>query len=853
MRYSNTFKLTFLILLLFCFKFLVARDQVLFFSQDTNITQKNFLSVVTKISKYHQIISLIGTYDLIDKDKDQFIGRVSVPSIFHKKESFVFRRSFDKIDSSDYTYWLHFERVVGYLMVKVNGQSLYKGSHNFIPLKIKVPPKLLLGSDNILEITLEPWSLQQNQLPPWSPLNFPRIDNGIYGAVYLEGVPDISISEVFISPKTVDDITIIQVDISIELPRKSVGNFFIQCQLKQNNIKILHDHQLPLQIDTLSSLQKFSFEFKYNQLKPWSVEQPTRYSMHFDLFQDGKVCDSKEKQIAIREPLFKLSHSMQDKRPLQLMGLNYVYQNTSGVSLYNKEIVIKDLQTIKSRGFNTIRVGHFPLSPNFYQITDSLGLICFQDLPFPLINDWIPKDSLAQKKLLEYARKFIELASEHPSLFGIGIGLFYEPESEKILKVLAAIKEMASSYQIPLLYGSFYDPSLFKFIKLDGFFLEVLERNNQEQLFNKLHGNLPKNRPVFISGFYKAISYRVDSSAITHDLMQITELYQRINSEVWRENFVGNLALTFSDYFLETPALQAGPENNFRLNTIGIYDVKRNAKPGVFEKLSQNWKPLRESSVELEKRQFGTYIFIIIGLINFFVFLIIFRSFIEFRKNLYRTIRRPHGFFVEVNERRMISYEQSFYLIFILSVNAAVMIGGILYFFRNNLFLDYLLSLIFLHPQLKLYAISLIWEPITLVPALTILIIFIFLLLAIPIKIVSIFREPKVRLRQALAVSTWAGAPFIILLPFGMFFYNLLVVMNSYWILFIVLLYFHVWYFVRWLNGARVMALITYARVFVYTCIFILIVCGGLFYYLQDKIQIIRHIKFLYHLFHFYI
>lgn len=220
----------------------------------------------------------------------------------------------------------------------------------------------------------------------------------------------------------------------------------------------------------------------------------------------------------------------------------------------------------------------------------------------------------------------------------------------------------------------------------------------------------------------------------------------------------------------------------------------------------------------------------------------------EFRKNVFRSIRRPHGFFVELLERRMISFEQSFYLMLVISINAAVMLGGILYFFRNNLLMDYFISLFITHPNAKYYAIYVIWKPYLLIPILVILVMLVFMLLTFAIQILSLFRRPRIRLRQAVATSAWAASPFLFLLPFGMFFYNLLLGLNSYWILGIVLLYFHLWYLIRWLNGTRVMTVSSYTRVFMYALFLGISVGVGVFLLLHRELNVIAHFKILFQL-----
>jgi hypothetical protein len=167
--------------------------------------------------------------------------------------------------------------------------------------------------------------------------------------------------------------------------------------------------------------------------------------------------------------------------------------------------------------------------------------------------------------------------------------------------------------------------------------------------------------------------------------------------------------------------------------------------------------------------------------------------------------------------------------------------------------MDYLISLFTIHPDVKFYAIDIIWKPYLLIPILAVLVMLLFLLLTLTIQFLSFFGQSRIRIRQAVATSAWAASPFLFLLPFGMFFYNLLLGLNSYWILGLVLLYFHVWYFIRWLNGTRVMAVLSYTRVFTYALfIGLLVVVGGFLLYYRD-LNMTAHLKMLMQLFIFHV
>jgi hypothetical protein len=381
-----------------------------------------------------------------------------------------------------------------------------------------------------------------------------------------------------------------------------------------------------------------------------------------------------------------------------------------------------------------------------------------------------------------------------------------------------------------------------------------LERNRPDRILKELEILSQSNYPVIVSGLSKPISYRVESIQVTQDVTQSAELLRSINRASWKDQFLAVMLFNYSDYLLQIPSLSAGAvdREQFILNNSGLYTQDRQMKKEAEVILKQKWLLLDSDAGRKLAGEGETYVFIVFGLINLFFFLFLYRSFVDFRKNILRAVRKPHGFFVELLERRMISFEQSFFMMLLISLNGAVMLGGTFYFFRNNLLADYLLSIPLAFCGIKLVIARIIWQPLWIVPIFTIIIMIFFILLTVPIQILSWLRGTKIRLRQSLATSAWSAAPFLFLLPFGMFFYNLLLVMNSYWILFAVLLYFHFWYYLRWVNGTRVMCLWSYAWVFLYALLLMVIFGGGFVLYLQQKIDVSLHLNFLTQLFQYH-
>ncbi len=852
MSAGNVIRIYLFPLIFFCLNTVFAGSELIFYSQPSATAKENLEYCVRKIGPARTVVPLIGEYAVIDPSSGNQIGKVNIPSVFHSRDEIIFRKQFDLGKSVGRTAVLHFEKVVGWIEIQLNKKVVFRGSQNFLPLEIPVLEELLNEKGNVLDVKIQPWGTSKGQLPFWTPINLPRIESGIDGPVFLEILPALHIESVKTEIQTSGEGTTLAGEVHLVGSKTTGEKRVVEVSVYQGK-NLMKSVLIDVKADALQNTQIIPFQIKNLKLIPWSPEKPERYNLQFTVREGEQVLDRMNRPLVSRKVYFSGKQFMINNSPVELNGLNYIYQNAQGRSLLNRHLVLEDLKFIRAQGFNAIRVGFFPQFETIYDLADSLGLVCLQDLPFPILKMSVHTDTSLHLMINSYLNDFLSFAAGHPSLAGIGFGNYYRELDESSKQAWQERhKAITQSGQL-FVYACTFNPALMEKDLFDYYCLEILERNHQEEYLTEIKGLLKPDIPVFVSGLSKSVSYRVDSTAIIQDLSQMTELYQRIQYPDFKNLFSGQFILTYSDYYLETPSLQAGPANDFILNAIGICDIKRNFKPQA-KKALRHTRILSAADLDQESgANFGSYFFIIFGLVNFLVFAVAYRTFIDFRRNINRAIRKPHGFFMDLQERRLIAYGQSFFLMIIMSVNAAVMIGGIFFFFRNNLYLDYFLSLLFPSESLKLMLVELIWKPLYLIPVLAVIVIFIFLIFALPVRLLSLFRISKVRARQSIAVSTWAAAPFLMLLPFGMFFYNLLIVLNSYWILFAVLLYFHVWYFVRWMSGTRVMTALSYTRVFLF-CLFLLaIVSGGIIYYLESKIDLFAHLNFLFHLFYFHV
>ncbi len=826
--------------------FLSGQEQMVFFSQSEQLISEQERFFTRKLSPARSMLLLNGTYDLLDGESRIRLGQITMPSVFHHSHSLIFQKIFPKQENPDSRYFLYLERLVGSVRISINDQLLYEGSRNFQPLLIPVPSDLVTRQSNTLAIYVTPWRGLKNQLPAWIPINLPRVDHGSSGAIYLSILPETAITGLDYRTYSRNESGIIEGEFMISSSTTHLSNMQITVQIFQKN-QLLGTFPIETNLDSSLSQQQIPFKIILHPRSVWSPENPGYYRMMINISKDDRIIDQYSSRVAFRDIEIRNNRLYLNNEPFSWKGINYVYQDSRGVSLFDRRLVIADLQRLKSRGFNLIRIPYFPQSDRFYDLTDSLGILCMQDLPLPLLADYLFTDSTKTTNLFNYVKHFKKLIGPHPSVIAVGLNNFYLDNTLVGSAMLDSLARLAESDGEWLSYISHFDQVALQKSSAQFGILEILERPLPWEKFEQDFNSEGMPYPLILSALSLPLSLPFDTSQVSANLLPLQKMYMKLLEYPAKEKFVGQLFYTYSDYILETPSLQSGTiaDNEYQTYPQGLWNKNRKIKPLAESILKGNWIPQEGDPRSTIQKEIHTYLFLIIGVVNLFIFLFLYRSFMEFRKNIFRSLRKPHGFFVELLERRIISYEQSFYLILVISVNAAVMLGGIIYFFRNNLLMDYLISLILPQAIAKQYAIHIIWKPYLLIPAIVGLIIITFLFLTIIIQLFSFFRRPRIRLRQAVATSTWAASPFLLLLPFGMFFYNLLLVMKSYWILGIALLYFHVWYVIRWLNGARVMTISSYLRVIVFSLFLGIFLGAGIYFLFYHDLTLTVHLKML--------
>jgi hypothetical protein len=165
----------------------------------------------------------------------------------------------------------------------------------------------------------------------------------------------------------------------------------------------------------------------------------------------------------------------------------------------------------------------------------------------------------------------------------------------------------------------------------------------------------------------------------------------------------------------------------------------------------------------------------------------------------------PYGFFVDLRDRRIISIINSSIIGLYTNFLVSIIIAAYIYFMRDNLLMEEILSAILVPLKAKFLYLELVKSPLYI----SVFIWFVFYLLQLTIvillKIINLLATEKIRFKQYLAVSNWAGAPLFILFPVSMLSYHLMQFQVARPLIILILGLFFFWYNFRLGNGLRVL------------------------------------------------
>ncbi len=160
-------------------------------------------------------------------------------------------------------------------------------------------------------------------------------------------------------------------------------------------------------------------------IAPWSSESPTLYSLVVSLHhEDGTHIESRCVRTGFRRVEIRDRELLINGRPVLIKGVNRHEHDDRLGKVMTRELMLKDILTLKRFNFNAVRTSHYPDTIEWYDLCDEYGIYLIDEANieahanYPLIcRD--PRWALAFE---ERMTRMVLRDRNHPSVIGWSAG-----------------------------------------------------------------------------------------------------------------------------------------------------------------------------------------------------------------------------------------------------------------------------------------------------------------------------------------------------------------------------------------------------------------------------------------------
>lgn len=274
---------------------------------------------------------------------------------------------------------------------------------------------------------------------------------GIYRDVWLAVRPPLSIATdgVYCDPRLIDGQWRVPVAVTLESVADAPGSQTVTVELRDPNGGMIVSDSVSAQVPALGTAEA-RLTLNPGAIRPWSIEQPTLYTVTVIAGEDRRVIP-----IGFRTIRFDADRGfLLNDRPVKLKGV-CLHQDHAGTGVAVPDTLLEwRLWRMKDMGVNAIRCSHNAQAEAFYHLCDRMGFVVMDENrvfnPAP--------ENLAQLTWLVRAHR------NHPSI--VLWSVFNEEPMQGTASGVAMVRRMQAAVRAlddsrpvtAAMNGSFYDP-----------------------------------------------------------------------------------------------------------------------------------------------------------------------------------------------------------------------------------------------------------------------------------------------------------------------------------------------------------------------------------------------------------
>jgi beta-galactosidase len=855
-------------ILLFCLFFtfnFVAYSQVKFYKGSRNFDlKKDFNNLF--LSDYRDIIDLKGNWEYsLD---DETWNNISIPSSYSYNKKIIFQKKFFTPEKyiSRKNFLLVCYGINYQCEIYINNEFVGHHIGGYTSFVIRVPDRIInRENDNTIKIVVYNNLDSKGTVPLQQQVGGWKNYGGIFREIYLLSISPIYFDDIDVSHNLTPNYNSANIKVSYEitsteLKKLSLDNFNIVSNQKNSfelsfqvldrstNTVVAQSYSLPFEIESDKNI-KLSLETVINSPLLWSPDSPNFYLIRSEIKKNGKIIDQIDVSYGIKDVKIIKNDFYLNGKLFELKGINYVEDYPDCGNALTYEQIEKDIVSIKNLGVNIVNARYHPVNPYFVHICDKYGIFICQTIPV-----WnTPSDFLGVAEynhiIENYTKEMVIRDKNNPSIFAWGIGLTFNSSDRVAYQYCTEMQNLIKS--IDNKHFVYYQSA---FITNDtcslitDFCMANIDASDIKRFSSLLtiwkKKNLNKTIVINILGTLIVPENHNGFSDPQSTEYQAHFIFDRFRN--LKQQYVNNMFLTtLADFKSEVPILMFNNNADRFLLTVGVQNHNRE------NRISYNMLRALYNDEKTPNLVLGNYnqshpiIFIVFGLILLIIFAYFFNAYRRLRENIVRSFLRPFNFYADIRDQRIMSSIQTVIMGFIIVGTISLVTANLLYFYRFNFLLDYILSYILLSNEVKLWLIYKIWDPFIFILSFILINLILIVLLTIFLKICVVISKKKIYLINLFTVIIWSALPTICLIPIGMILSR--IVENDAYLLpmLALLLVFILWFFYRLIRGISIVVDVRLSKIYFYSLLLIIIFVGSYLFYLDYSYSIVSYFRFL--------
>ena len=156
----------------------------------------------------------------------------------------------------------------------------------------------------------------------------------------------------------------------------------------------------------------------------WTAESPYLYTLKLRLVDGDAVLDQEEAKVGFRSVEIKDGMLLVNGNQVRLRGVNRHEMDPHLGHVMTEERMLRDIILMKQANINAVRTCHYPNTPRFYELCDSLGLYVMDeaDIEEHGLRGQLASDASWAAAFLDRTQRMVIRDRNHPSIILWSLG-----------------------------------------------------------------------------------------------------------------------------------------------------------------------------------------------------------------------------------------------------------------------------------------------------------------------------------------------------------------------------------------------------------------------------------------------